>query len=364
MLALNNINLSIRPGEIFVVMGLSGSGKSTTLRSVNKLLSATSGHVWVDGVDVQQLKGRELQAFRRKKTSMVFQHFALFPHRSIVRNVSYGLKIQGVAKAKRTQAAMNALTLVGLEAYAERTPRELSGGQQQRVGLARALASDSDILLMDEPFSALDPLIRQQMQDELIDIYQQLQKTILFITHDLNEAVRIGHRVCIMKDGQMMQVGTPIDILTNPANDYVAGFISNVDQGRAIRVSEVMSDSAPIQAGLSLADAVSQIGDHPGQFIVDEHGSPTALLMAADGLRALKMGTTELTAALRQDFERTTPAAHLNEVYQAAGRGLPIAVLSDDDRLVGTLYPHLIMKKMGDTEHEKRDQAYDGLSWL
>ncbi len=355
VLGLQNVNISIKRGEIFVIMGLSGSGKSTALRAVNQLLTTTHGHVWVDETDVQQLKGRELQAFRREKIGMVFQHFALFPHRNIIRNVGYGLKVQRLPKSERLEAAMKALALVGLEAYADRMPGQLSGGQQQRVGLARALASNSDILLMDEPFSALDPLIRHQIQGELMELHQKLKKTILFITHDLNEAVRIGHRVCIMRDGRIEQVGTPADILTHPVNDYVAGFIRNVDQGRAIQVSEVMSQPSPIQAGMSdmsLAEAVAHIGDGGGEFVVDSSGAPTALLAVADGLRAIEMGTTDLAAALRTDFERTSPTARLNEIYRAAGRGLPIAVVSEANQLVGTLYPHLIMEKMGTAEEQ------------
>ena len=229
-------------------MGLSGSGKSTALRTVNKLFEATAGQVWVDGTDVQTLSGTRLQAFRREKMGMVFQHFALFPHRSVIDNVGYGLKVQGVDKEERDKAAMKALSLVGLEPYARNVPRELSGGMQQRVGLARALASDPDILLMDEAFSALDPLIRRQMQDELMDIQNELRKTILFITHDLNEALRIGDRVCIMRDGAVVQIGTPEEILTEPATAYVAEFVQDVDQGRVIECREVMLEPKPVES--------------------------------------------------------------------------------------------------------------------
>ena len=239
VVGLSDVTFSIAKGEIFVVMGLSGSGKSTAIRTVNKLHEVTHGHVWVDGVDVQTLEGKSLQAFRREKMGMVFQHFALFPHRNVIENVAYGLKVQKVAREEREAAALRALQLVGLEAYAYNATSELSGGMQQRVGLARALASDPDILLMDEAFSALDPLIRRQMQDELMAIQDEVHKTILFITHDLNEALRIGDRVCIMKDGVIVQIGTPEEILTEPATGYVAEFVQDVDQGRVIKVEEL-----------------------------------------------------------------------------------------------------------------------------
>ena len=256
VVGLADVNFSVAKGEIFVVMGLSGSGKSTAIRTVNKLHTITHGSVMVDGVDVQGLGKSDLQAFRREKMGMVFQHFALFPHRNIIDNTGYGLKVQKVPKAKRDEASMKALSLVGLEAYAFNAVRELSGGMQQRVGLARALASDPDILLMDEAFSALDPLIRRQMQDEMLEIQNELHKTILFITQDLNEALRIGDRVCIMKDGRVVQIGTPEEILTEPATGYVAEFVQDVDQGRVIEVREVMTEPQPISRDLSLAAAI------------------------------------------------------------------------------------------------------------
>ncbi len=248
VVGLTDVNFSVEEGEIFVVMGLSGSGKSTAIRTVNKLHDVTDGEVLVDGQDVQQMTGTTLQAFRREKMGMVFQHFALFPHRTVIDNVGYGLNVQGVAKHDRDEASVKSLGLVGLARYANNYPSELSGGMQQRVGLARALASDPDILLMDEAFSALDPLIRRQMQDEMMAIQADLKKTILFITHDLNEALRIGDRVCIMKDGAVVQIGTPEEILTQPATGYVAEFVQDVDQGRVIQVHEIMIDPKPLSS--------------------------------------------------------------------------------------------------------------------
>ena len=347
---LSDVNFSVNQGEIFVVMGLSGSGKSTAIRTVNKLHDITSGHVWVDGTDVQLLSGTELQTFRCEKMGMVFQHFALFPHRNVIDNTGYGLKVQKVPKEERDAAALKALALVGLEPYAYNATQELSGGMQQRVGLARALASDPDILLMDEAFSALDPLIRRQMQDEMMDIQGELHKTILFITHDLNEALRIGDRVCIMKDGAVVQIGTPEEILTQPATGYVAEFVQDVDQGRVIEVNEVMTPPDPISANVSLSDALSAIGDRSGAFVIDGEGKPTGILTLGDGLRASGTGVTDLSAAIRQDFDRTLADATLNEVYASAGRGLPIAVVDDAGLLVGNLDPRSIMEEMGRVE--------------
>jgi len=350
VVGLTDVSFSIKKGEIFVVMGLSGSGKSTAIRTVNKLHDVTHGQVIVDGTDVQKLDGTALQAFRREKMGMVFQHFALFPHRNVIDNVGYGLKVQKVDKEQRDEAALRALSLVGLQAYAHNATSELSGGMQQRVGLARALATDPDILLMDEAFSALDPLIRRQMQDEMMEIQGELHKTILFITHDLNEALRIGDRVCIMKDGAVVQIGTPEEILTKPATGYVAEFVQDVDQGRVIQVHEIMAEPRPISSGTSLGDAISGLGDRAGAFVVDSEGRPTDILTAPDGIRAAGMGSSDLAAGLRQDFEKTSRNATLNDVYAAAGRGLPIAVVDDAGALIGNLDPRHIMEEMGRVE--------------
>ena len=350
VVGLDNVSFSVRAGETFVVMGLSGSGKSTALRTVNRLIEITAGGVSVAGTNVQELRGPELQAFRRNRMGMVFQHFALFPHRSVIDNVGYGLKVQGVGRTERNEAAMKALALVGLGAYAENKPGQLSGGMQQRVGLARALAADPEILLMDEAFSALDPLIRRQMQDEMMEIQSELRKTILFITHDLNEALRIGDRVCIMKDGAVVQIGTPTEILTEPATGYVAEFVQDVDQGRVIMVHEVMLPPSPVPADASLDAALARCEDRTGAFVLDSRGAPTAVLAAADGARAAREGAGELRAALRTDFTTCSPDNTLNEVYAAAGHGLPIAVCDESGALIGNLDPRLIMEEMGRVE--------------
>ena len=350
VVGMTDITFKVNRGEIFVVMGLSGSGKSTAIRMVNKLYDVTAGEVLVDGVDVQKLEGTQLQVFRREKMGMVFQHFALFPHRNVIDNVGYGLRVQGVGRDERNRASLQALSLVGLAPFADHRPAQLSGGMQQRVGLARALASDPDILLMDEAFSALDPLIRRQMQDEMMEIQSRVKKTILFITHDLNEALRIGDRVCIMKDGAVVQIGTPEEILTEPATGYVAEFVQDVDQGRVIKVHEVMTEPRPVPNDLSLSDAMTLCDDVTGRFCCDEEGHPAALLTAADGLRVRSMGSNDLQAALRTDFDKCSADATLNEMYAAAGRGLSIAVVDEDGKLIGNLDPRCIMEEMGRVE--------------
>ncbi|MEV5932731.1 glycine betaine/L-proline ABC transporter ATP-binding protein [Streptomyces sp. NPDC093250] len=238
--AVIDASFTVEPGEIFVVMGLSGSGKSTLLRMLNGLLEPTAGHVRFDGEDLTALPDRELRQVRSQKISMVFQHFALFPHRSVRDNAAYGLEVQGVPRAERERRADEALALCGLAGWEKSWPDELSGGMQQRVGLARALATDADLLLMDESFSALDPLIRRDMQDQLIELQKKLKKTIVFITHDLNEAMRLGDRIAVMRDGRIVQIGTAQDILIRPANDYVASFTQDVDRSRVLTAGAVM----------------------------------------------------------------------------------------------------------------------------
>ncbi|WP_320773646.1 glycine betaine/L-proline ABC transporter ATP-binding protein [Streptomyces sp. CRN 30] len=238
--AVIDAGFTVEPGEIFVVMGLSGSGKSTLLRMLNGLLEPTAGHVRFGGQDLTEISDRELREVRSRKISMVFQHFALFPHRSVRDNAAYGLEVQGVPRAERERRADEALALCGLAGWEGSWPDELSGGMQQRVGLARALATDADLLLMDESFSALDPLIRRDMQDQLLELQKTLKKTIVFITHDLNEAMRLGDRIAVMRDGRIVQLGTAQDILMRPANDYVASFTQDVDRSRVLTAESVM----------------------------------------------------------------------------------------------------------------------------
>ncbi|WP_373100599.1 MULTISPECIES: glycine betaine/L-proline ABC transporter ATP-binding protein ProV [Pasteurellaceae] len=239
--AVNNVSLEIMSGEIFVIMGLSGSGKSTLVRLLNRLIEPSKGHVFIDNDDIAEMSESELREVRRKRISMVFQSFALMPHMTIVENTAFGLELSGIPLKARQQKALEALSRVGLEAYADSYPSELSGGMQQRVGLARALANDPEILLMDEAFSALDPLIRTEMQDELLRLQENSDRTIVFISHDLDEAMRIGNRIAIMQNGQVIQVGQPDEILQNPANDYIRSFIQGVNVSNVLTVKDIAS---------------------------------------------------------------------------------------------------------------------------
>ena len=254
MLGLNNISLSIRRGETFVIMGLSGSGKSTLIRHFNRLIEPTDGRILVDGQDILALNAADLRQFRRRKVSMVFQRFALLPHKTVLENVMYGLLVDGVAKSEATRRAQEQITLVGLAGFEARYPGQLSGGMQQRVGLARALATDADILLMDEAFSALDPLIRHDMQMQLKEIQARLHKTIVFITHDLDEALLLGDHIAILKDGELRQIGTGPEILLNPADDYVERFVRDVNRARIVNCGS-LADPAVAGVGSVSADA-------------------------------------------------------------------------------------------------------------
>lgn len=231
--AVKNANLTIKEGEFFVIMGLSGSGKSTLLRCINRLIKPTKGQVLINGTDITAASDKELLEMRRREIAMVFQNFGLLPHRSVLSNIAFGLELQGVPKQEREKKAMKSMEIVGLKGYQNQMVGQLSGGMQQRVGLARALANDPEILLMDEAFSALDPLIRVQMQDEMLALQSKMKKTIVFITHDLSEAIKLGDRIAIMRDGEVVQVGTSEEILTEPANDYVARFVENVDRSKS-----------------------------------------------------------------------------------------------------------------------------------
>ena len=238
---LDNVSLSIKEGEIFVCMGLSGSGKSTLIRHINRLIDPTSGQVIVDGVDVLSLDDKEILEFRKKTMSMVFQRFGLFPHKTVIENVAYGLEIQEVPEDKRKEIAQGQIDAVGLQGFEHQYPAQLSGGMQQRVGLARALATDPQILLMDEAFSALDPLIRSDMQNQLVDLQSQLKKTIVFITHDLDESLKLGDHIGILNAGRLVQVGRPEDIILNPADDYVKAFVKDVNRSKVLRAKTVMT---------------------------------------------------------------------------------------------------------------------------
>ncbi len=240
VIGVSNVSFDVNKGEIFCVMGLSGSGKSTLVRHINRLLEPTSGKILINNQDVMQFNKENLQELRNKKIGMVFQNFALMPHRSVLDNIAMPLEIRGVSKNDRLDAANNILNIVELQGWGNKYAHELSGGMQQRVGLARALAADPEFLLMDEPFSALDPLIRRQLQSEFIKLSKQMKKTTVFITHDLDEAVRVGHRIAIMRDGEVVQIGTPEEIVVNPSDEYVADFVKGISRLKVVQAKTIM----------------------------------------------------------------------------------------------------------------------------
>ena len=277
VLGLNNINLKIEKAKIQVVMGLSGSGKSTLIRHLNRLIEPTSGEIHVNGINILELSDKELVQFRQNNMSMVFQKFALFPHKTILQNVGYGLAVQNIPKEEWIEKATKWINRVGLEGYETYYPGQLSGGMQQRVGLARALATDAEILLMDEAFSALDPLIRSEMQNILLDLQNELHKTIIFITHDLDEALKIGDRIAILRDGSMIQDSDPQEIIMNPADDYVSDFIKDINRARVIQAKSIMTptktkSSGPVvQENMVLEDILQIMSDDPSKPVTIEN---------------------------------------------------------------------------------------------
>ena len=295
-IGVKDANLQIEEGEIFVVMGLSGSGKSTLVRLLNRLIEPTQGQVLIDGEDITRMDEKALRAIRRQKISMVFQSFALLPHLNVLENAAFGLELSGVALSARQEKAMKALAQVGLEANAHSYPDELSGGMQQRVGLARALANDPDIMLMDEAFSALDPLIRTEMQDELIKLQSKLQRTIIFISHDLDEAMRIGDRIAIMQGGEVVQVGTPDDILHNPANDYVKSFFRGVDVSNVFAAGDIAQKQQVTlikkQSGEGLRAGLKALRDYDR-----EHG----YVVNTDGVLLGVVSSDSLNAVIKEE---------------------------------------------------------------
>jgi len=335
-------SFNVYEGEIVVVMGLSGSGKSTLVRCINRLIEPTAGEINVDGVDVLKLNEKELREFRQKYTGMVFQHFALFPHWTVLRNTSYGLEIQDVDKAEMEEKAMKALELVGLKGWEDNLPAQLSGGMQQRVGLARALALDPEVLLMDEAFSALDPLIRSDMQDELINLQEKMKKTILFISHDLDEALRLGDRIVLMKDGVVVQIGTPEEILTNPANDYVRRFVEDVDSTKVLTAESVMKKTEAVaylkSDGPKAALRKMRKSNIASLFVVDEEHKVVGIVNVGDVAKNVNKGMDTIRDVLDRDIIKVkldTPAHDLFNLIQTSK--YPLAVVNDNDHIQGVV---------------------------
>ncbi len=349
--AVIDASFEVKSGEIFVVMGLSGSGKSTLIRMLNGLHDATSGTVTIAGVALTGATPAALREIRRSKVSMVFQHFALLPHRTVIDNVAYGLEVQGVPRAERLERASTITSLVGLSGWEDKLPSELSGGMQQRVGLARALASDTDILLMDEAFSALDPLIRREMQEQLIELQAELGKTIIFITHDLNEAMFLGDRIAVMRDGRIVQVGTPDEILTDPANDYVAQFVQDVDRARVLTASGVMEPAKSVvsaSAGPRAALRTMRDLQTSAAFVVGNGRKLIGVVRDKDVMRQVKAGETDLGLIVRNDVATIEPDAHLSDMFELSVESqLPVAVVDDKQRLLGVIPRVTLLAALG-----------------
>lgn len=335
----NQATFDIYEGEIFVIMGLSGSGKSTLVRMLNRLIEPTFGKVLVDGEDIVQMTKEELREVRRQKIGMVFQNFALFPHKTIAENTEYGLEIQGFSKSGRRQNALDALKLVGLAGYENQYPSQLSGGMQQRVGLARALANDPDILLMDEAFSALDPLIRKDMQDELLQLHHDMGKTIVFITHDLDEALRIGDRIALMKDGEIVQIGTPEEILMQPSNEYVEKFVADVDLSKVLTAAHIMkkADTVQITRGPRVALRLMQQLQISSIYVVDKGNRLVGAVTAQAAVEAVEQNQT-IEDVLSRDFIKITPDTLLTELFDHVSTAtIPVAVVDEKERLQGII---------------------------
>jgi glycine betaine/proline transport system ATP-binding protein len=350
--AVIDVSFAVEPGEIFVVMGLSGSGKSTLLRMLNGLLTPTAGTVEIGGTSLAGLDARSLRRLRQQRISMVFQHFALLPHRSVLDNAAYALEVRGVDRRTRRARAREALALVGLEPWAEARPEELSGGMKQRVGLARALASEADVLLMDEAFSALDPLIRREMQDQLLDLQARLGKTIVFITHDLNEAMRLGDRVAILRDGRLVQVGTPESILAAPADGYVASFLADVDRTRVFTAEQVMVDPpAVVPASMSPRSVLQAIAISGGRTALVVDDDEFAGVVTETAVRAaVQHGQPSLDGLVQPPAARVTADTPLAELLGSAAQDeLPVVVVSDDAFPVGVVPATAVLTALSGT---------------
>lgn len=339
VVGVHDVSFDIYPGEIFVIMGLSGSGKSTLLRLINRLQDPTTGRILVDGEDATAMNTQALRALRRQKFGMVFQSFALLPHRTVLGNVEFGLEIQGMPKAQRQERAMQVIETVGLKSYENRYASELSGGMQQRVGLARALAADPEILLMDEAFSALDPLIRSQLQDDLLEIQERLGKTIVFVSHDLDEAIKIGTRIAILRDGRLIQIGTPQQILSAPADDYVSAFVEGADRTKVLTAEQIMQ---PLRVAANIRDSARTV-------LRKMERSGFSGLIVIDSARNLK-GFIELAQVTAQrDAERislaqvrplptATPDAKLADLIQRVNtEGSPLCIVDARNRVIGVV---------------------------
>ncbi|HEY8472108.1 MAG TPA: glycine betaine/L-proline ABC transporter ATP-binding protein [Natronosporangium sp.] len=360
--AVIDASFEVAPGEIFVVMGLSGSGKSTLIRMLNGLLEPTAGRVFVAEQDITRLKPAALRLLRQQRMSMVFQHFALLPHRTVLENAGYALRVRGLDKPTRQAKAAEALSLVGLEGWGDRLPHELSGGMKQRVGLARALAAETDILLMDEAFSALDPLIRREMQDQLLRLQASLNKTIIFITHDLNEAMRLGDRIAVMRAGRIVQIGTAEEILQDPANDYVAQFVQDVDRTRVLTAASVMEPARSVvldTAGPRGALRTMREEQTSAAFVVSRDRRLRGVIRDDAAQAALSERSNRLPDPLDKPAT-VAPDTVLAEVFAPSAESrLPVAVVDAEDRLLGVIPRATLLSAMASFTTEQPDAPPD-----
>ena len=358
-IGVNNVSFTVNEGEVFVVMGLSGSGKSTILRCLNRLIEPSSGAVIIDGVDITKLKSQELRQVRQTKMSMVFQQFALLPHRTVLQNAVYGLEVYGVSKAEREERALERLAMVGLAGYEHSYPDELSGGMKQRVGLARALTNDPDILLMDEAFSALDPLIREEMQDELLNLQQKMNKTIVFITHDLSEALKLGDRIAFVRDGSLVQVGTPEEIIRDPADDYVAKFARGVDRSKILTLKDVMKRPHPIvqlRDGPRVALQVMKEHGLSSVFVVDRAKQLQGLITAELALEARQAGVMSLQEVKLLEVPVYNGNVLVQDIFPVIAESkVPLAVINEEQRLIGIIIRGSVLAALADTGGDPKD---------
>jgi len=350
-------SFSVEEGEIFVIMGLSGSGKSTLVRMLNRLIEPTDGNVYIDEENISIMDEDDLREVRRKKTSMVFQNFGLFPHRTILENTEYGLEVQGVDKKERQEQAEKALDNSGLLPYKDQYPNQLSGGMQQRVGLARALANDPDILLMDEAFSALDPLIRRDMQDELIEMQRENQKTIIFITHDLNESLRLGHRIAIMKDGEVVQVGTEEEILSNPANDYVERFVEDIDRTKVYTAEHIMKEPTAVIQNTADPAVAYQLMEEAGMdnlLVVDEHNKLVGYVIREEVAGLAQAGTKDFLNIIRPNITEVESGLLIDELFDLVHESeTPLVITDESDEIEGVIVRNDVIGAMTtDTEYD------------
>ena len=342
VLGVADVTLTINEGELFVIMGLSGSGKSTLVRCINRLIESTSGQIYIDDEDILKVNKERLREIRRTKISMVFQRFGLFPHKTVIENVEYGLQLRGINPKERRDKAQETLEAVGLAEWGEYFPDNLSGGMQQRVGLARALATDAPIMLMDEAFSALDPLIRRGMQDELIRLQNELHKTIIFISHDIQESLKIGDRVAIMKDGYLVQVGTPEDIVTNPIDDYIRAFTLDVNRAQVLKTGSILRTTRPFNLGTGpAANALRQMKEYQRQhmYVINEAEQPVGLLIRDELEAAVHQGVTDVRKIMVTDFPTVDVNNNLEEIFHVAQANIPLAVLAENGKFRGVVEP-------------------------